>query len=132
MFRGTDHSRRSTRTAILVESFLRFDSYLLVHNSILFAARVGRSDGSLQRDKVEVDRQEITGELLDSEEDKKLGVQYVKKALSTFIKDTTKARFECESIRKVLAKMYSSDLLVDNSIYEWALGEISSLDQTII
>lgn len=66
---------------------------------------------------------------INSEEDEQLNVRYIKKALSDFIKDTGKSKVEYESIRKVLAKMYSSDLLVDNSIYEWALGEISSLDQ---
>ncbi len=66
---------------------------------------------------------------VNSKEDEELSVRYVKKALSDFLADTAKSKTEPDSIRKVLAKMYSSDLLVDNSIYEWALGEISSLEK---
>ncbi len=69
---------------------------------------------------------------IESEEDEQLNVRNVKRALSGFVKDTMKSRIEPDCIRKVLAKLYSGDLLVDNSIYEyieWALGEIASMEK---
>ncbi len=53
----------------------------------------------------------------------------IKKALSDFVKDTAISKISSESVRKVLAGMYSSDLLVDNSIYEWASEEIASMEE---
>ncbi len=67
--------------------------------------------------------------LIDSEEDEQQNVRCVKRALLGFIKDTLKSGIGPDSVRKVLAKMYSCDLLVDNSIYEWALREIGLLDK---
>ncbi len=66
---------------------------------------------------------------IESEEDEQLNVRNVKRALSGFVKDTMKSRIEPDCIRKVLAKLYSDDLLVDNSIYEWALEEIASMEK---
>ncbi len=62
---------------------------------------------------------------IDSKEDEERNVSNNRKALSDFVKNTMKSRIDPDSIRKVLAKVYSSDLLVDNSVYEWALGEIA-------
>ena len=52
-----------------------------------------------------------------------------KKALSDFVKNTMKSRIRPASIRKVLAKVYSNDLLVDNTLYEWALREIALMEE---
>ncbi len=62
---------------------------------------------------------------IESEEDEQLNVRNVKRALSGFVKDTMKSRIEPDCIRKVLAK------LVDSSIYEWALGEIASMEKEL-
>ncbi len=40
-----------------------------------------------------------------------------------------KSRISPTSIRKVLAKVYSNDLLVDNTVYEWALREIALMEE---
>ena len=63
------------------------------------------------------------------DEDEHLKSRYIKKALSDFIKTTTQSRISPDSVRKVLAKMYGSDLLVDNGIYEWALKEVASTEK---
>ncbi|XP_064392637.1 uncharacterized protein LOC135340244 isoform X2 [Halichondria panicea] len=66
---------------------------------------------------------------IDSIEDEERNVSNNKKALSDFVKNTMKSRIRPDSIRKVLAKVYSNDLLVDNSVYEWALGKIASVEK---
>ncbi len=66
---------------------------------------------------------------IDSEEDEKLNVPYIKRAMLGFVRDAMKSRIDPDSIRKVLAKLYSDDLLVDNSIYEWALEEIALMEE---
>ncbi len=66
---------------------------------------------------------------LDSKEDEERNVSNNMKALSDFVKNTMKSRIEPDNIRKVLAKVYSNDLLVDNSVYEWALGEIALMEE---
>ncbi len=40
-----------------------------------------------------------------------------------------KSQIRPASIRKVLAKVYSCDLLVDNTVYEWALREIALMEE---
>ncbi len=65
----------------------------------------------------------------NSKDDEEHKLWNIKKALSDFVKDTAISKISSESVRKVLAGMYSSDLLVDNSIYEWALGEIASMEE---
>ncbi len=66
---------------------------------------------------------------INSKEDEEHKLWNIKKALSDFVNDTTKSIISPNSIRKELAGMYSSDLLVDNSVYEWALGEIALMEE---
>ena len=66
---------------------------------------------------------------IDSEEDKQLTLRNVKKALSSFIKTAVQSRVNTDSIRKVLAGMYSKDLLVDTSVYDWVIAELTSLEK---
>ncbi len=65
---------------------------------------------------------------IDSEEDEQLNVRHIKRAMLGFLRDTMKSRIGTDSIRKVLAKLYGGDLLVDNSIYEWGLKEIALIE----
>ena len=84
---------------------------------------------------LEVSSQELRKQLelikklpIDSEEDEQLNVRYIKRAMLGFLRDTMKSRIGTDSIRKVFAKLYSGDLLVDNSIYEWGLKEIAVME----
>ncbi len=79
--------------------------------------------------KLQVQLEVIKSFSVDSKEDEERNVSNNKKALSDFVKNTMKSRIEPDSIRKVLAKVYSNDLLVDNSVYEWALGEIALMEE---
>ena len=65
---------------------------------------------------------------IDSEEDEQLNVRHIKRAMLGFLRDTMKSRIGTDSIRKVLAKLYGGDLLVDSSIYEWGLKEIALIE----
>ena len=66
---------------------------------------------------------------VDSEEDKQHLTRNIKKALSSFINTAVQSRVSADSIRKTLAGMYSNDLLVDNSVYDWAIAEVVSLER---
>ena len=68
---------------------------------------------------------------IHTEEDKELKSRNIKKALSDFIATAGQSRITIDGIRKVIARMYSNDLLVDNCIYEWALSELSSLEKPL-
>ncbi|XP_064385834.1 uncharacterized protein LOC135334540 isoform X2 [Halichondria panicea] len=69
---------------------------------------------------------------INSKEDEEHKLWDIRKALSDFVKDTTRSKISSESIRKVLAGLYSSDLLVDNSVYEWASKEIDSMEEVSV
>ena len=69
---------------------------------------------------------------INSKEDEEHKLWNIRKALSDFVKDTTRSKISSESIRKVLAGLYSSDLLVDNSVYEWASEEIDSMEEVSV
>ena len=60
------------------------------------------------------------------EEDKHSKSRMVQTALMDFIETSKQSRIDTDSIHKVLAKMYSNDLLVDSSVYEGAVKELVS------
>ena len=54
----------------------------------------------------------------------------IKTALLDFIETSIQSKISSDSVRMVLAGMYSSDLLVNNEIYEWALKEVASTEES--
>lgn len=68
---------------------------------------------------------------IESEEDEQLKSRNIKKALSSFIKTAVQSRISMDSIKKVLAGMYSNDLLVDSTCYEWALEQIAFTEKNL-
>lgn len=65
-----------------------------------------------------------------SDEDEHLKSRNIKKALFDFVETSMQSKISPDSIRKVLARMYSSHLLVNNDIYEWALKEVASTEES--
>ena len=63
------------------------------------------------------------------EEDKHSKLNNIQTALLDFIETSKKSSISTDSIHKILAKMYSNDLLVDNSIYEWVVRRMASTEK---
>lgn len=70
LFRSSYHCCWSFGPSLCIEPHLWHNWDILVHHRIFFAAWVGWQNGALQCNKTKIDRQEISGQLLDAEEDK--------------------------------------------------------------
>ena len=55
--------------------------------------------------------------------------QIIKTTLLDFIETSIQSKISDDSVRKVLATMYGSELLVNNDIYEWALKELACTEK---